>query len=384
MKANILAHLQVGVFITLTYLYIIYRLYKFHKRFKFRTKEIIHTDLGTLKEDGSIIPPKMKFKTINKKKALRLIKYNPKASNKYLLSRDLRDELGNIFNEDYVTTQKVKKSNGRKPEYIFIPVNDNTIYYKKERLPPYNCLLGYDELLRKITLDMIKYFAILIYGSGDSGKSVLLSIIIDSVHRSLNQESHLLILNAKRPEDDPALGYLKESKRVTWLNPLIEKELDKAIEIMSEIHSEFKKDKKDRKNLKKYIFVLEEAGQYLKIEKSDDKEITEKKRILIRLVKVHAQLLRFTKIPLIISTQGATESEIDIPKSYFKAFISGKMSSTMSKILTGDSNFLDDVTLTRGRFGVNISGNLTKFKAPIMKSIKDSSFYSDTEKSEDE
>ena len=381
MKDNIF-HLICGGSIASIYFYLLYRIRKTYLKFKYKENKTLIlnlwlesiVDLKEGKKGTPFKPPTIRFVKMPGGKALRLIKYNEKLTEKVLLSSDFRNDLGNAFNQTYSSTKKIRKNLNRQPEYIFVPQNNNIIHYKKEKLPPYHVLLGYDDFSKKIILNLNKFFAIQIVGSGDSGKSVLLSILIDSYNRSLNRQAKLLILNAKQPNDDPALGYLKESDNVTWLNPLVLSELDQAIEILESTYYEFTQGSHNRKKFKDLIIVLEEAGQYLKIEKSDPKDITDKKRKFINLVKKHSQLLRFTKIPLIIATQGANENEIDVPKSYFKAIISGKMNQSMSKVLTGDSDFLTDATLTNGRFGVNILGNLSKFKCPIMKSYKDSSF----------
>ncbi len=370
-KSNLL--IMGGGFALLLLVLCLLKIRSIYKSFKNRDRDTLALGLWMISDkdlkDGVAASP-LKPPSIDISRGsptvLRIKKYNQKMGDRQMMSMDMLGSLSNSFGVRFVMVKKEMKRYSQ-AHYVYTSENMNLFHYKKRKTLPYCPVIGRTDSNDLLNLDFIEHQSVRVIGRGGSGKSVLLAGIIEGVDHSVNGLLRVLLLNAKSPTDDPALSYLSKSDRVTWLNPLIEEELRESVEVMEDIYACFTTDFDGRSKYKNYMIVIDEASQFLKIEKSDNKQITILKQRLIASVKKHVQLLRFSKIPIVVATQGGSEQEIDITKNIFKIIISSKVSASLSKILVGDGAFLDDPSLESGRFGISIDGNLEKFKAVYLK-----------------
>lgn len=103
-------------------------------------------------------------------------------------------------------------------------------------------------------------------------------------------------------------------------------------------------------HLPRKMFILDEAKDYLSVEKGDDKEEAKAKEKLIKAAYTHMRRnARFLSLPILVSSQTDGEQDLGIPLRSFALRFSSATSEKMSKILSG-SDLLTDLSFRRGKF----------------------------------
>lgn len=249
---------------------------------------------------------------------------------------------------------------------------------------PYNSmLLGYNRT-HPVTINLSDNSSIILNGRPGAGKSNLLNVMIDSYIESSIGPVKIVVLSSKISDFNWLLTHSKYN--VELLDAENSESLARCIEeleSLDKLHTFVKKYRdrfpnepfKDLATLienkpflaeqipQRTLYIFDEAQDFLRITKSDSKELTEMKIKLIDLVSKHVRKTsRFLSCPIVVGTQADDEKAIDIPFKDFKLRISSSTSQNMSRIITA-SDLLTCKSFTNGKFATQLSSEIIIFKA---------------------
>lgn len=315
------------------------------------------------------IPPKGYFST--QKGCLVFTKYNPTVISK-IESPDFINSLSAIYNKKFTLGQVEHKSFFKmfgqaelKFYYENLPTNLKFKDIPKTAGYP-NVWFGRNTKNQDILINLENCHGILCLGRAGSGKSQIARSILGQF-----PEHQKIII------DDKGTDYL-DLKIKHFYNPTDLEEFKTAIELIEEYLKECEEYKlklkrngiqvshwnqlKDRPHPK--IILLDEMSQYMKLNKTGDKEKEQLKNRLITAIEKLLQLYRVSGTVIVGMSQSSNASDYDISFNNFSVRIYSKQNAQQSVNLVG-SHILNDQDLFSGVFYLTSPKTEEKFKAPF-------------------
>lgn len=276
------------------------------------------------------------------------------------------EQISNTLDARLIEVKKSKRGDRFKIFKDLLP-EKHILTFEKER--QMTLKIGVNARGEEVKIDLSKNSSVYIDGKPGAGKTILIDTLLKGYINSMGNNIKVIVCTTK-PHD-----YFKyrSNKKIKLYDMSDVEELENNVNGVLGFISDMTKNKKliesyiENNNINNfenanelsintsfecnfYLFIFDEAKDYLSKEKSDKKEISEIKTKLIDSVYTHIRRTsRYLSSPVIIASQTQSENDLGIPLKTFSMRFSSHTNEATSRLICGD-NRLTDLSFTRGKY----------------------------------